>query len=97
MYIILLIEFKHGLDAYKTEVCYATPSFHSHQISTWRSLGENKAIHNFGRIVIILKLSIQSTKISGMKRERIPVHLANNTTLNKIQWVAKIGFTSHLN
>ena len=62
-----------------------------------RSLGAKKTIHNFGIIVIIVKLDIQSTTIYGMKIVRRPVHLAKTIPLQKIQWVAKRGFTSHLN
>ena len=83
---ILLLEAKHGMDAYK-KICTKL-SFHSHQIYTWRSLGANKTIHHFGRIFIILKLDIQYTKRSGMKRVIIPLHLANNMPPQKIQWVS---------
>ena len=81
--IILILESKHGLDSYK-KVFYTTLSFHSHQISKWRSLGAKKTIHHFGIIVIILKLAIRYTKRYGMKIVRIPVHLANNTPIQKI-------------
>ena len=67
---------------------YTTISFHSHQISTWRSLGAKKTIRNFGIIVIILKLAIQYKNRYGMKRVIRPVHLANNIPLQKIQWVS---------
>ena len=94
---ILLLESKHGLYAYKKLVFYTTLSFHSRHISTWRSQGAKNTIHNFGIIVIIVKLAIKPTEISSMKIVRRPVYLANNTPLQKRKWVAKRGFTSCLN